>query len=322
MTISLSRAPSWNAVRREPERRTLKEPAMSSPMLASPALLDRLKYPVYVSPKYDGIRAIVRNKQVLSRKLLPIPNVYVQRMYRDFEGLDGELIVGRPTDKGVFQATTSGVMSINGEPDIKFYVFDDVTYPEHTYEVRRARLTARFGGFQGAEDDLVCVPQVLIHNERQLLAEEKRILELGYEGVMIRDPLGRYKFGRSTAREGALLKLKRFEDAEAEIILVLPELHNTNVATRDELGRTKRSKEMAGLVPKNIAGVFHVRGVNGMFKDAIFNVTGFTAQQKAEFWEQRDKLPGKIIKYKFFVPGSKDAPRHPGFVGFRDKRDM
>ena len=203
-------------------------------------------------------------KQVLSRKLLPIPNVYVQRMYRDFEGLDGELIVGRPTDKGVFQATTSGVMSINGEPDIKFYVFDDVTYPEHTYEVRRARLTARFGGFQGAEDDLVCVPQVLIHNERQLLAEEKRILELGYEGVMIRDPLGRYKFGRSTAREGALLKLKRFEDAEAEIILVLPELHNTNVATRDELGRTKRSKEMAGLVPKNIAGVFHVRGVNGI----------------------------------------------------------
>ena len=43
-------------------------------------------------------------------------------------------------------------------------------------------------------------------------------LKDGYEGLMLRDPNGVYKFGRSTVKENILLKVKDFMDDEAEII--------------------------------------------------------------------------------------------------------
>ena len=36
---------------------------------------------------------------------------------------------------------------------------------------------------------------------------EERCLEQGYEGVMLRDPNGLYKFGRSTMREQGLIQV-------------------------------------------------------------------------------------------------------------------
>jgi len=62
-----------------------------------------LRFPLLASPKLDGIRAIVRNGQVLGRSLKPLPNKLIQRMLgrEDLEGLDGELIVGNPQDSGV-----------------------------------------------------------------------------------------------------------------------------------------------------------------------------------------------------------------------------
>ena len=43
-------------------------------------------------------------------------------------------------------------------------------------------------------------------------------LNAGYEGLMLRDPNGIYKFGRSSVKENILLKVKEFMDDEAEII--------------------------------------------------------------------------------------------------------
>lgn len=50
--------------------------------------------------------------------------------------------------------------------------------------------------------------------------------------------------------------------------------------------------------------------------------TGLTAAQRQFYWNERDILPGKLIKYKFFPVGVKVAPRHPVFLGFRDKADL
>lgn len=292
---------------------------MNEPMLASPVDLAKLSYPKLASPKLDGIRAVVRGGVVLSRKLKPIPNLYVQKMFKMFEHLDGELIVGPPNAPNVMQATSSGVMAIKGEPDVWFYAFDHTLVPSDPYTMRQARVIRLL-----AEEHhmLVGVDQVMVRHERELLAFEQRCLDLGYEGIMVRDPAAPYKFGRSTPREGGLLKMKRFEDAEARIVACVAEFENTNVAVRNEVGRTKRSTEAAGLVPKDILGAFVVRGINGQFKDVEFSLGGFTAAQKMDFWRQKDSLLGRVIKYKFFAHGAKDAPRHPGFLGFRDEIDM
>jgi DNA ligase-1 len=153
-----------------------------------------------------------------------------------------------------------------------------------------------------------------------MLAYEAAKVEEGYEGIILRSPNAPYKFGRSTVREGYLLKVKRFEDSEAEIIGFDEEMFNGNEAQTNELGRTKRSTAAQGLVGKQTLGAFRVRDcVSGV----EFSIgTGLTAAERQQFWDRQDDFRGKILKYKFFAVGVKVAPRHPVFLGMRDARDM
>jgi DNA ligase-1 len=104
------------------------------PMLAGKAEdVSKVKFPTLVSPKLDGIRALVIDGVVVSRNLKPIPNRYVQKLFSMYEGYDGELIVGSVNGPNVFRETTSGVMSEDGTPDVKFMVFDRWDMPEAPY---------------------------------------------------------------------------------------------------------------------------------------------------------------------------------------------
>ena len=51
------------------------------PMLATAVALDQVQFPVYASPKLDGIRAVIHreyDQPVRSRTLKPIPNRFIQ----------------------------------------------------------------------------------------------------------------------------------------------------------------------------------------------------------------------------------------------------
>src|SRR5688572_8614407 len=98
-----------------------------NPMLAATLTGAPKMFPLLVSPKLDGIRCLVIHGVLVSRNLKPIPNKWIQGLFgqKKYNGLDGELIVGSDTAVDVFQTTTSGVMSIEGEPDVRFHVFDD-----------------------------------------------------------------------------------------------------------------------------------------------------------------------------------------------------
>lgn len=294
------------------------------PMLAVEAPKD-IKFPVYASAKLDGIRAVVKDDMLLSRTLKPIPNGYVQDALGQalFNGLDGELTVGPANDKNVMQATTSGVMSREGEPDFTFWVFDFWNNPTMGYGERLRLMERAFkDGALASYPRIKLLRQVIVNSESELRAFEATTLEQGFEGVMIRSPLGTYKFGRSTAREGYLLKVKRFADGEAVVIGVEELMHNANEATLDELGYTKRSTHQAGKVAMGTLGALRVRDLS---TDIEFNIgTGYTAAQRAELWAmfQNGTLLGRIAKYKHFEVGVKEAPRFPVFQGFRDPRDM
>jgi DNA ligase-1 len=163
------------------------------------------------------------------------------------------------------------------------------------------------------------VPQITIRTPAELLEYEEECLNQGYEGVMIRSVDGPYKFGRSTAREGYLLKFKRFEDAEAEIIGFEERMHNGNELTRDLLGRAERSSHQANMVGRNDLGALVVRGINGTYSGVQFNIgTGFDDADRQIIWAQRSRRLGDVVKYKYFPTGSKDKPRFPVFLGFRE----
>ena len=66
------------------------------PLLSCEVPLDKINFPVYVSTKLDGLRAVVIDSVVYSRSLKPIRNKYVQRLFgkQEYNGFDGELVVG------------------------------------------------------------------------------------------------------------------------------------------------------------------------------------------------------------------------------------
>ena len=280
------------------------------PMLACEANLTTLKLPVLASPKLDGVRAVVRDGVVLSRSLKPIPNRHVQLMFgrHELEGLDGELILGDPTHPEAYRRTVSAVMSIEGEPDVDFHVFDrwDRDYPYNEVALSYG-LT-------------IPVCSTLIRTMEELEEYEAALLDKGYEGVMLRDPQSLYKFGRSTAKEGFLLKLKRFADSEAEILGFEELMHNQNEATINETGHTERSAKQDGLLPAGTLGALMVRDIHSGVEFKIG--TGFTAAERQKFWNLRAPLRGALVKYQYFPTGSKEKPRFPSFQGFRHRIDL
>jgi len=252
------------------------------PMFAVKADLGKLRYPLMVSAKLDGIRAVVKDGEVLSKSMKHIRNEHVQRIFKDLHGVDGELIVGDILAEDAFQVTTSGVMTKLGEPDVKFYVFDRWDL-EGSFEERIKHLPEGL--------NVILVEQVIVNNYEELMEEYQRLVKMGYEGAMLRDPTKPYKFGTATVNSQELLKMKPFEDAEFEVV---------------------------GLVPANTLGALVVR-----YEDTTFEVgTGFTKKQRKEIWENRLTLVGSLAKVRYQKTGMKDLPRFPSFQGFRDKSDM
>ena len=296
------------------------------PMLASPTDGSKLTFPMLVSPKLDGVRCLIIDGVAMSRSLKPIPNKHVQKLFgrKELNGLDGELIVGPPTAKDVYNKTTSGVMSVEGEPAVKFYVFDDFSAKDKV----KQNLFGQEGHFEHRllsairritlEDNCKEVKHYKANNEADAGHYEAHFLTQGYEGMMLRLPSGPYKYGRSTAKEAWLVKLKKFDDSEAEIIGMTELMTNTNEAIRNELGHLERSSKKAGKKGKGVLGSLIVRDIKSKVEFEIG--TGFTAAQREGIWKLNPI--GALVKYKSQPSGVKDKPRFPVFLGFRNTIDL
>lgn len=295
------------------------------PMLAVNADLDKIKYPVLVTPKFDGIRCVILDGKPVTRTLKPIPNDYIRQelsgyieIYSQklipYAPFDGELIVGDPTAKDCFQVTTSAVMSRDGKPEFTYYVFDLVGDIFPGYQDRAFKASINAGWYKHVK----FVEPLVALNRAQLLDLEEAFLLAGYEGIIIRDPKASYKYGRSTAKEGGMLKLKRFTDTEATLIGMEELEHNDNAITVNALGNSERSSHKANKRAGNTLGALVVD-----FEGSKLRIgTGFTAEQRKSYWLNQTQLLGKIVKFKYQEVGTKDIPRLPVFLGFRDPLDL
>jgi len=285
------------------------------PMLADNVQLNSLRYPVIASPKLDGVRATFVDGQLLTRSLKTIPNRQIQLLFKSDNPLDGELIAGDPTDKECFRNTMKVVSAFDANTkDVRFHVFDIV------YEGSfKSRLHAALAC---TEDNELFLPvqHLLVEDERELLMFEDACLGAGYEGVMLRDPEGKYKYGRSTVREGALLKLKRKSTSEAVVLGFEEQMHNANLLKINALGYAERSSHQENKIPMNTLGALQVKDLK---TGVEFNVgTGFTMQERNGIWKERNAFLGKTISYEFLPVGVKDKPRHPAFIGWRMEADL
>lgn len=290
---------------------------ITRPMLAVPAKLESIKYPVLATPKIDGIRTLKLDGSLVSRTFHPIPNKHIKTILESIlpDEVDGELLSGK-----TFQDATSAIMSEDGSPDFTYYIFDFVPcLISEKYTTRVARLHQLANTLKPYPYIKVLLP-VTINNETELLAYEQQMLDAGFEGVIIRSPDSPYKCGRSTLQQGYLLKIKRFVDSEATVSELEELTTNNNPAKKDAFGNSKRSSHKANLVGAGTLGT--IVAVDKTTGQTIRIGSGLTAEQREYYWKNPDQIIGKLVKYKHFPKGSKDKPRHAVFLGIRDPKDL
>ena len=276
-------------------------------LLATKADLTKIVYPCILSPKLDGIRCVTPEGLPKSRTMKDIPNQYVQQCFRQATGncmnLDGELVTYTDGELDGFNTIQSKIMSRDGQPDFELLVFDSFTFPNAVFRERLEQAMSQVDAGCGGRPLLKMVPHIKCFNEEQLTEFEEACVQRGYEGIMVRSPLGPYKQGRSTVKQGILLKVKRFEDIECTVI--------GSTGQYDQHGNLVHGMLGSFVVTCKEFGTFDVG-------------SGFTTSQREAYWAQRDRLTDGshqiTVKYQPF--GMKDKPRFPTFKGFRHKDDI
>jgi DNA ligase-1 len=276
--------------------------------------LTKLPYPLWASPKYDGMRALVQGGKLVSRNGLAVPNrsacAPIEAM--GLEGLDGELVVGNPTAPDVRNRTMSylSTKSWAAAPEpLTYFVFDWCMAAPQTLPQRTKRLINTLGkGRQNvdAHTKVVLVKQTSIVNIHALVAYEAKMVALGHEGVMLRRNDGTdYMQKRSTMREFELVKWKRWETGQAAILAVHPLEHNANTETT---AAGRKSSKKAGMV------VDAKRYGSATLIDCKTGVE-FSVQipgDKLQAWPgwRAGAWHGTKVVYKY-QPGAKGVPIHP-----------
>jgi DNA ligase-1 len=284
------------------------------PLLAARPDLALVTWPKIASPKMDGWRCLIIDGKAVTRKLKPIPNRYVREQLsrRSLNYLDGEILTYTDGKLDTVDTIHSKLSSQDGEPDFRYHVFDHFQRPDDPYWRRLKRVkTGRF-------KRVVKTPNWTVSSlDGFVLLERYFVDELGWEGIMLRDLNGRYKYGRSTEREAILLKVKRFLDDEGEIVGYKEQMHNANEATVDALGHTKRSTHQANMVPKGTLGALILR-----WRRVKFEVgTGMDDETRARLWKMRKRLKGRPCTFKYQRVGAQGRPIFPVYGAIRPRVD-
>lgn len=309
--------------------------------------LNDIKYPILASYKLDGIRCIFKDGQMLSRSLKPIVNKQLRekfeciRLWTEKTGniLDGEIyckeipfslisscvMTQDYTDKKAIKKWTEKCeeydVHISREEaltHLKFYCFDFLFGGRTTYSFDE-RIKA-VGEISEEVDNIIPVKHVLLNNKEEVQEYFEEALKDGFEGLILRDPHGHYKFGRGTLKEGLIYKVKPFVTFDAKIIAVLQGTRvDANAEKKiNELGRSVTSKKKDDRILVDMVKDFTVR-----YKNTTVDVScsKMTHKQRKQAWVDREELIGKTIEYKGMLIGSKDKPRHPNFIRFREDKD-
>lgn len=291
--------------------------------------------PAAVSIKWDGWRMFEYNGELRCRSMDPPRNPFVQKvfaeMFRELKertglvGIDGEAIGGKePMAHNAMQASTSAFNCDYKESEWTFHAFDSYQFADRPFTERLDRVWTAVDLIQNNWPWLRFTEHKLLGSFEEISAWLSELEALGAEGVMGRDPKGRYKLGRSTMKDGILWALKPYADGECVIEEVREMMHNANEATLDSRGYMKRLGGKAGLVPKGTMGKVICRGLDPVWPEtfSIGMGPGLDDNLRAHIWKYPERYIGQVLKYKYQAVGCVERPRQPKWMGIRGKADM
>jgi len=191
------------------------------PMLAQPfeKRKHNIKYPAYVQPKLNGVRCLA--KKVSNNKI-----VYMTRKGKEYTTLEhltptllsimkvGQILDGEIYIHGMkFQNIVRLVKKLRPESkNLEYHVYD-LADSNMKFTDRFVELCMIAEG--NDKNGIIVVSTPSVKFESEVYAYHNNYVSLGYEGVIIRNRDGMYKFDN---RSSDLQKYKQFEDAEFEIV--------------------------------------------------------------------------------------------------------
>lgn len=291
--------------------------------------MDKVKYPTWVMPKIDGVRGLNPYGTLLTRTLALMPNIHTRELFSvpGCQGMDGELACGLETDDDLCRKTTSGCMSVEGLPTVTWHVFD-LCHPgsvDKPYRERYAMLQqwVEFNHERGDLSDVQVVPYQEVKSEEEFLYWESTWLEMGYEGIIQRDPEGIYKYGKSTAKQCGYTRRKPYEDTEGVLIDIFEAKENLNEATISAEGLTKRSSHQENKVGKGMSGALLVKRLDTGDIERI-GPGKLKQAERIDLWLNRESKLAEnlILKFRHFPVGVKDKARQARFLSWRDENDI
>lgn len=186
----------------------------------------RMCYPCYVSAKLDGVRAMAfvcvsGSVSMTSRggKQYDIPD-HISEQLRALSSVSGvELFDGELYKHGLsLQNIVSAVKSVDNSDrnDLEYWVFDipsDKPWKDRYEDL----MTCHNKAVEMGLESIKFVLNALVENEADGRLIMNHYLERGFEGMMLRNPEGVYRFNH---RSPDLMKWKDFYDLEAKVIEV------------------------------------------------------------------------------------------------------
>ena len=307
------------------------------PMLAPSQLvnLDTLQYPVYVSVKMDGVRALIINGEILSRKLKPLhPETtrYFQPLVNFTKNnqvvLDGELYC-----EGLnFSELTSCLADSNKLRTnfVAFNAFDCIPVDEwfgksqSTFQQRTFLLGKLMQRWTSqTEEELELLFAVMQHqctSAEEVNAYAAIAYDNRYEGLIIRNIGSTYKHGRATVRESSMWKMKAFTTVRARIIgfNYKTVLHDGASLSYDRMGYKERTHKAEDRVLIDEIGSIDCEISDGnafpigtKFSATYVKDCPLRSMITPQTFEQ---YRGKECLVSYQQHGSKDKPRFPRIV--------
>jgi DNA ligase-1 len=202
----------------------------------------KIKYPVYVQPKLNGLRLLQGNDSSAVSKSgldLPLPKHWnkglaILKSYgMTAEGLDGEVYAGLKSEGGIsLQEIVSAFRKENeNTPKLKYYIYD--IPGGGTFEQRAEKLAGIHDRLVKLEAEGIKLPIQVVWTGMVSTPEEADavydyLVGLGYEGMMYRNADGLYEHGK---RSSDLLKRKPIATTEAKVLSVRVDKNQDGVLT-------------------------------------------------------------------------------------------
>jgi len=251
--------------------------------------------PYIVQPKYDGVRCRAipletsadRGFMLLSSEenvIFSVPHINLALMSLGIRAeLDGELYCHGMSFEQIVSITSRTVNIHENHREIQFHVFDVVNDQP---QMKRSLIIENLKGFSPW---IKVAPFYLCMNLDDVMSAFDKIVEAGYEGIIVRHFQAPYERKRSLY----VMKFKPKREDEYEIVGVQEEI--------DKDGN-----------PKDTLGALVCQSGDGN----LFKVgTGFSEERRSQLWDTQGMLKGMKAKVKYqHLTTGKQVPRFPVFV--------